>query len=150
MTEDPVDLIATTIQPSPEDSARRAVNRVLREESVDVTTKLAAYVKNRLTLTDQAFQHVQTIQNDLLDPETYIRLSPKEKIELLKVMISQMHILEVPIEEQKVTINQLNAQINNVMSEDKALVQLPRASRAKLKDTLLGLLKGGLLDVEAE
>lgn len=144
MSED--DLIQATIVPNEEDRARMAVNAVLREESTDVTTKFMAFVKNRLKLTDTAFQNIQAVQADLMNPEVYNTLTNSEKLKFLQVLISQMHILEVPLEEQKITINQINAQINNVLNSEKHLVQLPRSSRAKLKDTLLELMKSGFVD----
>lgn len=144
MSED--DLIQATIVPNEEDRARMAVNAVLREESTDVTTKFMAFVKNRLKLTDTAFQNIQAVQSDLMNPEVYNTLTNSEKLKFLQVLISQMHILEVPLEEQKITINQINAQINNVLNSEKHLVQLPRSSRAKLKDTLLELMKSGFVD----
>lgn len=144
MSED--DLIQATIVPNEEDRARMAVNAVLREESTDVTTKFMAFVKNRLKLTDTAFQNIQAVQADLMNPEVYNTLTNSEKLKFLQVLISQMHILEVPLEEQKITINQINAQINNVLNSEKHLVQLSRSGRAKLKDALLELMKSGFVD----
>lgn len=144
------DILETTVVKTDEDRARLAVGNVLREESVDITTKFMSYVKNRLALTETAYKNIMTIQQDLLDPDVYETMTNQEKIKLLKVLTDQMHILEVPVEEQKITINQLQTQINNVISTDKSLVSLPRESRTKLKEFMLELVKGTFADDKSE
>lgn len=140
------DIIEATVVPTAEDQARTAVNAVLREESVDITTKFMAHVKNRLKLTDMAFQNIQAIQQDLMLPENYATMTTQEKLKFLQVLTNQMSILEVPMEEQKITVNQINTQINNALNADKAVIALPRASRNKLRETLMELAKGMLPD----
>jgi hypothetical protein len=141
MSDHTDDIIAATIEPNPEDLGIMAVNRALRDESVDITTKFMAHVKNRLRLTDIAFQNIQTIQLDLMTPENYAAMTTQEKLKFLQVLTTQMQALGVPLEDQKITFNQINTQINNAINSDKAMITLPRASRDKLRGVVMDLVK---------
>lgn len=140
------DELMNLIEPTEDDHAKLAVNRVLKEESADITTKFMALVKNKLKLLDTVFQNIEILQIRLFSSATFTDMDTSQMIKLLQVLASMQHTLEIPLEDQKVTINHINAQINNVLNSDKTIVNLPRESRIKLKNTLMSLLKGTIVD----
>lgn len=116
-----------------------------------VTVDYVAMAKSRMSLINRLYDNTNRMMEDIFEettgpngeviPAAYSRMTANQKLNALGLHLRALNTMQLPIDDQREIMKQINVQINNVFNTDPTFKSMSPGQRDNIRRFMLKLMK---------